>query len=120
MQVLEEALMLNREIGSKYGEADALGVLGNVLLADGRGSEARAHHEAAVSLATEADNKEAQARAHHGLADVCRAASDPSGARQHLGRALALYTELGAPEADRIRDQLKAVSPAVLGRAPAR
>jgi len=43
-----------------------------------------------------------QARAHNGLAHTSHATGDPDQDRHHWRQALALYTDLGVPEADDI------------------
>ena len=74
----------------------------------GQPGQACAQHAAALGLAIADGDKYQQARAHHGLARACQAAGDPGQARHHWQQALALYTDLGAPEADQVRAQLAA------------
>jgi Tfp pilus assembly protein PilF len=47
-----------------------------------------------------------QARAHHGLANSYQAIGRPDRARQHWREALSLYSDLGDPKADQVREQL--------------
>jgi hypothetical protein len=47
------------------------------------------------------------ARAHHGLGQVRFAAGDRGQARQHWEQALALFTDMGIPEADTVRAGLE-------------
>jgi tetratricopeptide (TPR) repeat protein/transcriptional regulator with XRE-family HTH domain len=103
---LREALSLCQEIGSRSGEADALNSLGEMLLATGQPDRARAEHNAALDLAARTGDKYQQARAHHGIGQACRAGGDVGGACRHWQQALALFTELGTPEADQVRTQL--------------
>jgi Flp pilus assembly protein TadD len=102
----EKALAVFREIGDPILEADALNGLGEVLCHTGEADKARAHHATALRLASEADTPQQQARAHSGLARACQADGQSLQARHHWQQALALYTRLGAPEADGIRAQL--------------
>jgi tetratricopeptide (TPR) repeat protein len=52
---LEQALVISRETGARALEAGALNGLGNVLSRTGDAGKARAHHAAALRLASEAD-----------------------------------------------------------------
>ncbi len=105
---LQQALMGYRELGSQDGEADVLNGLGEVFLATGCLTDAHANHDAALRLAAQISQKHEQARAHHGLARTHQASGEPGKARHHWQEALALYTDLGAPEADHARAQLTA------------
>jgi hypothetical protein len=60
----------------------------------------------ALGLASQVGDKYEQARAHSGLARGYQATGEPARAHRHLQQALALFTELGAPEADQLRAQL--------------
>jgi hypothetical protein len=51
-----------------------------------------------------------QARAHEGLGHAHRALGDRAQARRHFERALAIYTDLGMPQADTVRAQLAGLS----------
>ncbi|MDQ3275250.1 MAG: hypothetical protein M3Q39_09560 [Actinomycetota bacterium] len=50
-----------------------------------------------------------QARAHDGLAHTHHATGDPDQARHHWCEALALYTDLGVPDADDVQAYLTAL-----------
>ena len=103
-----QALTLFREIGDRSGEAAALNGLGEALLAVGRPGDGCAQHATALGVASEIDDRFQQARAHAGLAHSHRAADDRDQARYHWQHALALYTELGVPQAAEVRAQLAA------------
>jgi len=103
---LREALSLYRELGDRCGEAGALNSLGGVFLAIGRPGDARAQHAAGLRLVAQAGDRYQQARAHRGLGEACHADGDPDGARRHWQQALALFSELGTPEADQVRERL--------------
>jgi DNA-binding SARP family transcriptional activator len=109
----QQALALFRETGDRTGEAESLNGLGEVLLATGRPGNARTQHVAALRLARQIADKYEQARAHNGLAHAHRTTGDPGQGRYHWQEALALYTDLGAPEARQIRAQLAAREPGV-------
>ena len=59
-------------------------------------------------MASEIGDQYERARAHNGLARTFHATGDAGQARRHWQQALALFTELGAPEADQVRAQLTA------------
>jgi DNA-binding SARP family transcriptional activator len=107
-RLLQEALGLARDTGARTAETDALSLLGEVSLAAGHHGQARIHHAAALALASQADDMYLQARAHDGLARTHHAGRDLEQARQHWQKALAIYAEMEAPEADQVRAQLAA------------
>ena len=92
--------------GLRDAEADALLGLGEFFLATGRPEEARASLTPALELTIECDLRHDQARAHDGLGRACRAFGDELQARRHWEQALAIYTELGVPEAAEVRGRL--------------
>jgi len=102
---LQEALSLYREIGDRAGEADALNSLGAALRTAGQPVEARTQHGAALRLATQIGDRHQQARAQEGLGHTY-AASDAALAGEYWQKALAIYTDLGVPEADQVRARL--------------
>lgn len=63
-------------------------------------------------MARQNDDADQEARACRGLGQVGLAAGDPGQARRHWERALALYTQLGAPEADQVQVSLRDLRPA--------
>ncbi len=105
---LQEALALSRETGEQASEAEALNGLGEILLANGYPHHADARHTTALDLASQIGDKYQQARAHDGLGHVCNDTGDPHKARRHWQESLAIYEELGVPEADQVRAQLTA------------
>jgi DNA-binding SARP family transcriptional activator/Tfp pilus assembly protein PilF len=102
----QEALAVFHESGTVSGEAEALNGLGHAFLAMGRREEARAQHLSALSLAIRVGERREQARAHEGLGRGCADAGEAGEARRHWQEALIIYTDLGAPEADQVRDRL--------------
>ena len=111
---------MHRQIGNRSGEADALNSLGEALLATGQPDHARAECAAALGLAAQVDDMYQQARAHHILGQAWRADGDLAGARRHWQQALALFTELGTPEAEQVRTQLAAADDALALKIPPR
>ena len=103
---LEQALVLCRETGDQSTQASVLNGLGEVLFATGHPADARARHAAALELASRVGEKYEQARAHDGLGVSYQAGGPPARALQHWRQARALYTSLGAPEADLILAKL--------------
>jgi tetratricopeptide (TPR) repeat protein len=101
-----QAGRLFREIGDPGGESITLNGLGEALLALGQPGQACTEHAVALELANRTDYKPEQARAQDGLGRAYHAAGDHERARAHWEQALALYTELGVPEAEQIRAQL--------------
>jgi tetratricopeptide (TPR) repeat protein len=111
---LTEALAASRAAGDRSAEASVLNGLGELLLATGRPADARARYAAALEVAVAVSEKYEQARAHEGLAraDEARPGSRPVArpASGHWRAALDLYGELGAPEADQVRERLAATA----------
>jgi tetratricopeptide (TPR) repeat protein/transcriptional regulator with XRE-family HTH domain len=103
---LREALAICRELGDHSNEAVALNRLGEVHLAEGRAGDARDQLAAALGLATENGDIPEQARARESLGNACHALGDTSQADRHWREALALYADLGGPEAARVRARL--------------
>jgi DNA-binding SARP family transcriptional activator/Tfp pilus assembly protein PilF len=101
-----QALKLSREAGDRCGEAEALHGLGEVFLITGQTDRAIARYHAALDLASAIDDKYEQARALCGLADSHHAAGEPVQAHHEWRQAVALFSALGTPEADDIRDRL--------------
>jgi tetratricopeptide (TPR) repeat protein/transcriptional regulator with XRE-family HTH domain len=105
VELHHQALGIAAELGDEHLTAELLNRLGGTLLAAGRAGEALCHHDRALAITRRTGNRYQQARAHHGIAS---AATGPRAA-QHHDLALALYTELGVPEAA----ELRAAAPAL-------
>jgi tetratricopeptide (TPR) repeat protein len=101
------ALDLNQSVGGKAGEVETLNVFGAVYLEAGQPAQARGKHAAALRLGRELGERYEQARAHDGLGQCWFATGDRGQARQHWEQALALYTDMGTPEAEAVRGRLK-------------
>ncbi|MCS7478243.1 AfsR/SARP family transcriptional regulator [Umezawaea endophytica] len=110
---LRAALVMYREVGEQCGESTCHSDLSVALLSEGHYEEAAVSARSALTLATDAASPYHQALAHDQLATVFDRQGVP-GAVSHWQRALALFTELDAPEADQVRARLartRAVSP---------
>ena len=99
----QQALTLFRRTGDRDGEPSALNGLGEAALAAGHPTDAIAWHTEALATARGTGARDQQARAHAGIGHAHRALAETAAAREHLQHALALYTELGAPETNEIR-----------------
>jgi tetratricopeptide (TPR) repeat protein len=67
---------------------------------------ALARFRAALALASQAGDRFEQARALEGVAWVLATTGQHSQAREHWQRALAIYSDLGVPEAGQVRAHL--------------
>jgi tetratricopeptide (TPR) repeat protein len=103
---LQQARVVACENRDLFGEAEALNGLGEAYLAASQPGHARTAHSRALDLAGQTGDKFEQARAHAGLARSHQPVGDQDQALDHWHEALALYIELGTPEAGQIRAQL--------------
>jgi tetratricopeptide (TPR) repeat protein len=105
---LQEALEIYRETGNKHGEIKTLLVLAAARHGDGQIADGRTELETAIRLAAETGNTYRQANAHSYLAESHHRSGQNEQACHHWHQALTLYTQLGATEADQIRERLTA------------
>jgi tetratricopeptide (TPR) repeat protein/transcriptional regulator with XRE-family HTH domain len=105
---IEQALAVARATGGAKDEADGLALMGLFLLATGKPGDARDTFAAVLDLAVELDLGHMQARAFDGLGRACQALGDADEARGNWQQALAIFTELGVPEAEQVRARLAA------------
>ena len=103
--MLEPALQLARQLGARPVETTVLNSLGEALLAADRADRAPARHLAAAELAEQTGDIGERARARHGLANAHAALGHRDRAVDHARAALAMYTEMGLPEAAVVRTQ---------------
>lgn len=96
---LGEALAIARECADRGVESRVLNSLGSLARARGETAEAAGFFRDALDIAAETGCVGDQADAHHGLGDT-------TGERAHWESALALYAEMGVPEADEMRARL--------------
>jgi DNA-binding SARP family transcriptional activator/DNA-binding XRE family transcriptional regulator len=99
---LAEALTIARECADRGVESRVLNSLGSLAHARGETAEAAGFFREALEIAVETSSISDQARAHHGLGET-------TGEREHWKHALALYAEMGVPEADEVRARLNQV-----------
>ena len=78
--------------------------LGEAAHACGHPAKAIAHHTKALAVAADISDIDQQARAHTGLGHAHHALNQAALARRHYQHAMTLYTDLGTPDADRIRN----------------
>ena len=97
----ERALALADEIGERSAQTRALNGAGHALCALGRVDEATTRFRAAAALAGETGDRLQHAQALDGIGRCLRAAGQPQNAAEHETLALAVYAELGLPEAAR-------------------
>ncbi|GAA1270802.1 AfsR/SARP family transcriptional regulator [Saccharothrix xinjiangensis] len=102
---LGTAVGMYREVGEQCGESTCHTDLAMVLLESGHDAEALASARTALSVASAAASPYHQAVAHDRLAVVLDRQGRP-GAVAHWQRAVALFTELDATEADQVRARL--------------
>jgi DNA-binding SARP family transcriptional activator len=103
---LRQALALFWQAGQQHGVTLTLRSLARALHGVGQPAAARAELAAALRLAAETGNTYQQATAHRELAESHHSGGQDDQARDHWQHALALYTQLGAAEADQVRSQL--------------
>jgi DNA-binding SARP family transcriptional activator/uncharacterized protein HemY len=99
---LSEALAIARECADRGVESRVLNSLGALARASGEPAKAAEHFGNALDIARETSCISDQAAAHRGLGDA-------TGEPEHWAHALALYTEMGVPEADELRSRLNRV-----------
>jgi tetratricopeptide (TPR) repeat protein len=92
-----------RDDGNTEIEVQVLNRMGPPLVATGQAAQALEHYQRALAIAAELADRYEQALALDGIGRCLARAGDDTGARLHLGRAAALYDELGTPPAARLR-----------------
>jgi tetratricopeptide (TPR) repeat protein len=102
----DEALNIARETGDRSLEAAALNGLGNARRQLELADVALGLHGRALEVAEQINDRYEQAQAYEGLGRSYRAQGMSEESDAHLRRALGIYTEIGAPDADRVRELL--------------
>jgi tetratricopeptide (TPR) repeat protein len=105
----QAALDLCRDLGDPQGQAKALNGLGEVARETGDPVQALAAHAEAHQHASKIGQRHEQARADFGLGHAYRDLGNAEQAREQWRQALALYAELGVPEAGEVRASLAAL-----------
>lgn len=93
------ALRAFRLSGDRSAEAEALNDLADTLTEAGTGGDARRHYAEALDLAVDTGDPYQEARAHEGMSHFTADADQD----EHRRRALAIYIQLGTPDAERLR-----------------
>ncbi|MFF7950083.1 AfsR/SARP family transcriptional regulator [Streptomyces griseorubiginosus] len=106
-----QALAAVQEIGDLNGEAHTWDSLGYVHRLLGRFAEAVDCYEQALRLFRKTGDRRSEAIGLAYLGDTFDAAGEPEAARGAWTRALAVFDELGLPEADPLRDRLRRPPP---------
>jgi tetratricopeptide (TPR) repeat protein len=106
LDYLHKALAISRETGDASLETETLSTLGDTLLEMRRTGPALARFRAALTLAAQAGDRFEQARALDGVARALAAAGQHDQAREQWQRALEIFSDLGVPEACRVRGHL--------------
>lgn len=114
---LQEAVAIAQELGDPNLQAEAFNGLAEIHRAAGRTEDAKSCHTIALTQARNSNNREEQARALDGIAQILRTSGDSDLARKYWQDALAIYTDLNAPQAKDVSARLAAI-PAVAGPQP--
>jgi tetratricopeptide (TPR) repeat protein len=101
------ALRIAGEIGDDRLAAELHNGLGDALRAGPRPARAVRSYRRALVEASTNGNRYQSAQAHRGIARIMAVTGDRVAATHHGERALALFDELGVPEADEIRADLR-------------
>jgi tetratricopeptide (TPR) repeat protein/transcriptional regulator with XRE-family HTH domain len=102
---LTQALGMQRELGDRGNAAAILNDLGEVLTKLGDIPHARDRHTEALAIARDINKPLEQARALEGIGN-CLAGNGEPDAPAYWRQALTVYSQLGAPDAERIRETL--------------
>ncbi len=105
----QAALVLTRDLGDPQGQAKVFNGLGEVARETGDPMRALAAHAEAHQHASKIGQRHEQARADRGLGHAHHDLGNAEQAWEHWRQALALYEELGVPEADEVRASLAAL-----------
>jgi len=106
LDYLHRALAISRETGDRSLETETLSALGDTLHDMRKTRTALARFRAALALARQAGDRFEQARALDGIARVLATAGRRGQACEHWHQALAIFAELGVPEAGQVRAHL--------------
>lgn len=101
------SLNLFRELGDQSGEAAQLNQLGSSLASVSQLAAAFAAHREALALSERIGDRYELARANAALGKLQHDSGETRLARQHRKQALAIFTELGVPEADEVATALQ-------------
>jgi tetratricopeptide (TPR) repeat protein len=106
VEQLEQAIELARSMDDPVLTLSVHNELGDALRRRGSVAQAEQSYRAALTLAADQGDSYGLARANEGIAHLLADAGDRAAAHDLWRTALAGYTELGVPEAERIRSLL--------------
>jgi tetratricopeptide (TPR) repeat protein len=116
LQHHDAALAISHQLGVPGLTCEVLNHTGTSHRLAGRYDTALNHHGQALTLAHDTGERHEEARAHHGIARTYDDMGDPGRSGQHWHRALALYRELGVPEAEEVQAHLTNEATDIIGR----
>jgi tetratricopeptide (TPR) repeat protein len=99
---LERALELSRNLGDRLREAEALNNMGDLLLAFSTPVSAQVYYGQALTIARDLSALMEEARALEGIGQGHLKSERCSEAMEALRRALAIYLQIGSPNAQRV------------------
>lgn len=103
----DQALAIIRDDGMRQAEPQIRNDIGSTLCSAGHHDRATLQHREVLGMAHDQGDHYELARAHDGLGTSTAATGDLRAARHHWQQALALYAELGTPEAADIAVRLR-------------
>lgn len=104
---LEQSLAISREIGGSARRT--LNSLGDLYRSQGRTAEAIAGYEQSLAICRQVGDRHTEASNLRKLGLTIQAVQGVHAARAYWADALAIFTELGAPEVDELRALLNAI-----------
>jgi DNA-binding SARP family transcriptional activator len=102
----QQALDLQREIDDQVGQAETLNSIASACQHLGRHQEAVTHYQLALHLYGEFGARHGEADTLSSLGDAYLADGQPGAARKAWHRALAIFFELGHPDASKVRGKI--------------
>jgi len=103
----QQALELNRDLGLRLGEAEALISLGELATRTSVTRQARERHAQALAIARQIGVPLTEARALEGIGRSHLQDGNPAEAAAHLRQALTIYQRIGSPGAQRVQETLR-------------
>jgi tetratricopeptide (TPR) repeat protein/transcriptional regulator with XRE-family HTH domain len=103
----QQALELFRGTGERYGQAQVLNNLGDLLSRSSAGRQALDHYAQALAIARDLGAPLQQARALEGLGMCHLHDGKPAEGSDLLRHALTIYQRIGVPDAHRVQDTLR-------------
>jgi tetratricopeptide (TPR) repeat protein len=108
---LQQALELHRDLGTRFGQAQALNSLGELSSRTSATQQARERHTQALAIACDIGMPLEEARALEGIARSHLQDGTTDEGAAHLRQALAIYQRIGAPGARRVQEVLLQYEP---------